>query len=878
MERMATAWPLVGRNDQLQLVSEAIGRRDTAGVVVAGGPGLGKTRLATEALAQAKARGFATEWAVATNAAASIPFGPLVHLLPDAGTEVTSRLELLRQAGQTLARRAGGKRMVLGVDDAHLLDDASAALVYHLATTSTAFVLATVRTGEPMSDAVTALWKDTNAERLELAPLDGAACARLVEAVLGGQVDGATLHELCRLSEGNALFLRELVTGALEAGTLVRVERVWRAIGPMATSTRLVGLVEARIGRLPPDVRAVAELVAAGEPLCLYMLERLAPPEHLDELDQAGLLEFVPDRRRTRVRLAHPLYGELLRATTPPLRARALRRQLADALAATGARRRDDLLRLAVWQTESGLAPKPELLVKAARQASEGFFDHALAERLATAAYEAGSGLRAGLACAQAQHAQGRAAEAERLLADLAAQAVTSEEHARVALVRANNLLRGLGRSEEALQVIAEAEAAVVEPHWRDEFAVLRATAALNQGRPVEALDAAGSVLARPGAHERTVLRATVATVGALGGQGRTGEAIAAADRALRLLGGADAEASLDVDHLFTVRSFARGLDGRLDEAEDCGLARYQLLLKERADDLRAACMLALGKAALARGAVQTAVRRLRESLLLHRAHGRVLGLPGLLWCLGALARAAATGGDVALAEETLAEFDRVTPADFYTPDGDLARAWVAVLRGSTSGGRDLALEAARRAAERGCHGFEVAALHDVARLGAAKTVAARLAELATWVQGRLVPAYAGHAAALMAGDAAQLEQAAEEFADIGANLLAAEAAAEAAHQHRVAGSSTSALAAAARSRSLAVRCEGARTPALELAGIVQPLTDREREVATLAAQGLSNTRIAEQLVVSVRTVESHLYHAYDKLGVSSREELADRL
>ena len=44
--------------------------------------------------------------------------------------------------------------------------------------------------------------------------------------------------------------------------------------------------------------------------------------------------------------------------------------------------------------------------------------------------------------------------------------------------------------------------------------------------------------------------------------------------------------------------------------------------------------------------------------------------------------------------------------------------------------------------------------------------------------------------------------------------------------------------------------------------------------MARLAAAGLTNNEIAERLVVSVRTVESHLYHAFDKLGVTSRSEL----
>ena len=52
------------------------------------------------------------------------------------------------------------------------------------------------------------------------------------------------------------------------------------------------------------------------------------------------------------------------------------------------------------------------------------------------------------------------------------------------------------------------------------------------------------------------------------------------------------------------------------------------------------------------------------------------------------------------------------------------------------------------------------------------------------------------------------------------------------------------------------------------------PLTRREREVANLAARGLSNHEIAERLVISARTVGNHLQRAYAKLGVRGREEL----
>ncbi|MEV6110907.1 helix-turn-helix transcriptional regulator, partial [Streptomyces sp. NPDC051940] len=80
---------------------------------------------------------------------------------------------------------------------------------------------------------------------------------------------------------------------------------------------------------------------------------------------------------------------------------------------------------------------------------------------------------------------------------------------------------------------------------------------------------------------------------------------------------------------------------------------------------------------------------------------------------------------------------------------------------------------------------------------------------------------------------------------------------------------------AAAHAQRLADACEGARTPALLAAARPLPLTGRERETALLAARGLSNREIAERLVVSVRTVEGHLYRAGAKLGAGNRSELA---
>ena len=55
--------------------------------------------------------------------------------------------------------------------------------------------------------------------------------------------------------------------------------------------------------------------------------------------------------------------------------------------------------------------------------------------------------------------------------------------------------------------------------------------------------------------------------------------------------------------------------------------------------------------------------------------------------------------------------------------------------------------------------------------------------------------------------------------------------------------------------------------------GSIQDLTEREEEVLEMLAQGWTNTRIANEMTVSERTVRFHLSNIYDKLGVSSRAE-----
>jgi len=163
-------------------------------------------------------------------------------------------------------------------------------------------------------------------------------------------------------------------------------------------------------------------------------------------------------------------------------------------------------------------------------------------------------------------------------------------------------------------------------------------------------------------------------------------------------------------------------------------------------------------------------------------------------------------------------------------------------------------------------------------RFGASQQAAQRLVALAPQVEGAWARGLAAHAAGTLADDGAALDAAATQFDEIGAHLLAAEAAARAGAAFRRAGLLAQSERSMTRARVLLSACEGARSPILDQLEAPLPLTAREREVALLAADGLSAKTIGERLYVSTRTIEGHLYRAYTKLGVTDRSGLARTL
>jgi DNA-binding CsgD family transcriptional regulator len=861
-------WPLVGRRSELEALSAALADTHAGGVVLAGEAGIGKTRLAREALARAEAAGWEVEWLAATRAAASIPFGAVSHLLPPGEHLGDDRLDTLRRTAELLAERSRGRPLVLGVDDAHLLDDASAALVHQLVVRGLAVVVATVRTGEPVPDPVIALWKDGLARRLDLSALPPSATAELLERSLGGAVDGVTRKEVLRVTEGNLLYLRELVLGGLESGALRQVDKVWRWRGTLAGATRLVELVRARLGMLDEAARVAVELVAWGEPLGVGVLERLVGKDAVQAAEDSGLLVLERSGRRTLARLAHPLYGEVLRAVLPLSRARAVTERLAADVGASALRRRDDRLQVGAWQLEAGVATNPDLLLEAARQAA-GRFDHELTERLARAAVDAGGGPTAVRVLAETLEWQGRHAEAVAVMdGEPPAQGA---ERARWASIRAGNLYWGLERTAEAEELLQQA--AVAEEGGEEAVAML-AWILLFDGRLPEAVAVAGRVLDRPEAPAQALVWAATAAVPALGSLGRLGEALAVADQGLAVARADQQDLPWGETQLNLVRCQVLLGAGRLAEARAIADAGYQAAVADRSSERTGGWAGFRGLVAKAEGRIATAEAWLREAVALLDEQDPYRFMR---WCLAELASVAALAGDQEAAVGWLDRADaRAGEANrYFDPWVELDKAWVAASAGELTRAVDLATRAADMARASNQFALEAAALYDVARLGAPTAVRQRLEELVGLLEGRLAALLASSAVALAADDGAVLDRVGAAFQDLGAFLLAAEAKAAAARAHRAAGREASANAAQERAAALVAACQGARTPGLGPAMPVSVLTPREREVAMLAAAHTSSREIATRLHLSVRTVDNYLGRVYAKLGVSSRARLA---
>jgi DNA-binding CsgD family transcriptional regulator len=855
------SWPIVRREDEFSAIHSAlVGQQGVSGIVLFGDAGVGKTTLARSVT---KSLPTPVHWVAGTESARSIPLGVFAHLVGPAASR--DPLAELAAARETIC---SAEHSIIGVDDAHLLDQLSATLVHQLALDGSVRIVATVRTGEAVPDAVTSLWKDGYLKRLRLTPFSKKQCLGLVEEALGGRLEGLSGDLMWTASGGNALYIRHLVEGALEAGTLRQVRGVWQLRGGTAVTSELASLLDARIEQLPADEAHTLQLLAFAEPLALDALSMLVGAETVERVERRELIRVVEDLPGLGVRFTHPLYGEVIRRGLGRAAARRLKGELFYVMQQQPTDAPAQRIRLAELALDSDVTADTELFAAAAQDAI-ALTNVTLGERLARAAVDRDGGLIARELLARSLLWQGKAAEAERILSAFDPDGMSELDLVRWGTARIANLQWSMGDAARADEVLHLLQRRVTHPALQLVVEGVASASWAFENRLDEAAAASQRVLDDPAASPPAIEWAVFGGALAAALTGRADDAAVIVARGRRV------EHKIDgLLRCLTAYGEIRALTlvGDFDAAE----ARSGDIVQISSPGQYLAWGMAnvlVGTVEVARGRFGVAAPRMEETVAALAAESAAS------WSFPAgmlLAQSHCVLGHVEAAAKTVAELR--TKADrhvaVFEPHFRLVEAWLAAAQGHVSGAISGALEAADLAKASGQRAVEMLALHDAARFGDVSSLQ-RLIDVAGSIGGRLAVVHAAYAAALLASDAAKVLDAAQQFEGVGVLLSAADAAAQAAVLFRAADDRHHAVEAAATADRLASACGGVHTPALEMASQPLPLSPREREIANFVAQGLSNRDIADRLVVSTRTVEGHIYRACIKLDVTDREGLA---
>ena len=237
-------WPIAGRGAEVSFVVDAV--RAGRGVVIAGATGVGKTRLAREASGELKGE-LAIRFDLGDPAlAASIPLGVFAHLDEGRTSAFLTPLGAIRHA-------------LIATSEAAVRCCSSSTMPTRWIPAWPRSSITSRRRGtqwcsrpcgrEASPDAVTALWKDELCDRLDLQPLSDRETSDLLRQVLDGEVDVRTRHDLWEATQGNLLFLRELVGKGFASGAFALQDGLWRWGRAIHAPARVAELVAAQLDR-----------------------------------------------------------------------------------------------------------------------------------------------------------------------------------------------------------------------------------------------------------------------------------------------------------------------------------------------------------------------------------------------------------------------------------------------------------------------------------------------------------------------------------------------------------------------------------------------------------------------------------------------------
>lgn len=916
---------MIGREAELASIEAFLARVEggPAALVLAGEAGIGKTVLWDAGIGDARGTFASVLTCRGVEAEASLSFAGLSELLGDVFEDVAPSLApprrhalgvalLVAEPGESapdphaiglavldvLRGLADEGPILVALDDVQWLDAASAAVLqiaFRRLRDEPVALLATLRLGSELASPLE-LERTIPVERLErltVGPLSLGALHRLLQERLGLELTRPELTQVQGATAGNPFFALELGRELVRTSTRPAPGR------PLRVPDSLRELLGGRLERLPGETLDVLLLVAAlARPTVDVVAGAYGEREPVLEAIDTALREAVVELDEENVRFAHPLLGSICYERAPLWKRRAVHRSLAAEVSDVEERARH--LALAADGADETIAS--ELDAAAAHAVARGA--PAAGAELSELAAELTAGdpaahRRRRMRAADLHRLAGNGERAAAMLGLLLTEVPPGHERADVLL---GILFTEQPDTRAMIEICGEALAEVPDDDARSaRFLSLRSGALLRTGEAAEAVlsDAREAFRRAERAGDAPLVVATIARLG-------IAEAWAGGTTSGMLERGAEIERSLGLQQMYfdsarysLSRQLAQtgdtaGARAVLEELEQEAAARgdessraqfiWWLSLSEwlagrwqpALDHANAASELArqtqyahariwvgrakalietdLGLVDDARASVEAAIASSRETssglfelvavgmlgrleLALgngERAAGHLRSLPEQLYGRGVRDPMLTVWADAIEALVGVGEHERAHAyLEAYEADAErLASPWAA-------------------AAATRCRGLLAGAESDPSR--AFDSFERALAGLEAYPypleRGRTLLCLGVVRRQAQQKKAAReaLEEALAIFDELGAPLWAEKARAE---LRRISG----------------------RAPASE------GLTETERRVAELAVQGRTNREIAAELFMGVSTVEAHLSHAYRKLGIRSRTQLAPRL
>lgn len=874
MRERRTETRLVGRTAELTRAIQLAEDPATGAILFTGPTGVGKSRLAEGVMTELTTRGWRGVGLSATDSAGRIPFASLSELIPAALdnleglSDAAAELAILR-AIETALDLNGPQQVVLAIDDIASFDLAACELLVHLATNRRLFIVATQGLDPLLPEALRRLTPAAVAE-ISVDPLNVSGTAEMAAALLDGGVGPGLVRTLQARTQGNPLFIRELVDAAAAVGAILRRGEVFQLVGELTIAPSLGRQILFRLGLLTASERDVLELLALAGELGLDDLAAVVDIQSLEVMERRGLVATWTDRRRLRASLGHPLQAEAIAADMTPLTSRRRYRELTNLIEGHGVRRAEDRVLYTLAMNASGQAVDMESQVEATYTALR--LDRVEdASRLANAAFADESTEVTRSAVAETLVRQGRFVEADALLAEPLADGAGDWERLRRAIRRSSNQLWGFRDAAEAFAIDQACLAHLSDADAIDRVVAHQAWVEYCDGRSAQAVARTDPMIDTE--HPDVRFAVCVARAPALVLSGLVDDGADLAQRAWDSGWGADTEFGSHGQHLIAL-GFAKLYQGDLEAASFIAEQAIQVCRdNSEATPLLFFLDLAAWTQQLA-GDLLTSLSYFEEAL----AIGTDLAITSSV--RSSLAGATICRAQLGQRDETAKTWGRmsdvpIAPGPRGGTEVTAAEAWTMAATGEPADGADLIRAAAREAGSRKLRVLEIMLLFDVARLGyAGPDDVAAASTAAADCQGPLMPLLADATSVLAANDATGLDVVGRQLSDLGCRLWAAELAAHASDAWSSSGDQRAATASQRASDHDRGHASDARTPSLARGHAIDPLTRREREIAGLAGSGAKNADIAQQLHVSIRTVETHLHKVYRKLGVSSRREL----